>query len=125
LTRPASPACAPRCPNCPTPGAAVRQRLRLPDYDAGVLTQASDLADFFEATAAACGNAKAASNWIMGELLRTLKDRGVALSAIPLTPADSPGSSASSIRHHQQLDRQGRVRQDARSWRVGRRHRHP
>ncbi len=33
-------------------------------------------ADYFERVAAACGNPKAASNWVMGELLRTLNDRG-------------------------------------------------
>src|SRR2546430_2541829 len=41
------------------------------DYDAGVLTQSSGIADYFERTAASARNAKAASNWIMGELLRT------------------------------------------------------
>jgi aspartyl-tRNA(Asn)/glutamyl-tRNA(Gln) amidotransferase subunit B len=58
----------------------------IPDYDAGVLTQSSALADYFEKTAAAAGNAKAASNWIMGELLRTMKERGVAIEDVPLAP---------------------------------------
>src|SRR5207237_3848218 len=48
----------------------------LPAYDAGVLTASAGLADYFEKVAAASGNAKAASNWVMGELLRTLKERG-------------------------------------------------
>jgi aspartyl-tRNA(Asn)/glutamyl-tRNA(Gln) amidotransferase subunit B len=56
---------------------AKRERLvaqyGLPAYDAGVLTQSAALAAFFERTAAAAGNAKAASNWIMGELLRLLR----------------------------------------------------
>src|SRR5687768_4882845 len=56
----------------------------LPEYDAGVLTQVAALADYFEAVAAAAGNAKAASNWVMGELLRTLKDRGQDIIAQPL-----------------------------------------
>src|SRR5687768_18055818 len=43
----------------------------IPDYDAGVLTQFAELADYFESTAKVSGNAKAASNWIMGEVLRT------------------------------------------------------
>ncbi len=63
----------------------------LPEYDAGVLTQSSDLADYFEAVASSSGNAKAASNWVMGELLRTLKDRGVALGDIALTPVGLAG----------------------------------
>lgn len=58
----------------------------LPDYDAGVLTQSAALAEYFEKTAAAAGNAKAASNWIMGELLRVLKDRGIDVQAAPVGP---------------------------------------
>ena len=57
----------------------------IPDYDAGVLTQ-SGLADYFEQVAATAGNAKAASNWVMGELLRTLNDRGTAPADVPLKP---------------------------------------
>ncbi len=59
----------------------------LPEYDAGVLTQSSDVADFFEVVASASGNAKATSNWTMGEVLRTLKDRDVLLADLALTPA--------------------------------------
>ena len=58
----------------------------LPAYDAGVLTSSAGLADYFEKVAAASGNAKAASNWVMGELLRTLKDRGVDIAQVPLRP---------------------------------------
>jgi aspartyl-tRNA(Asn)/glutamyl-tRNA(Gln) amidotransferase subunit B len=69
---------------------ARRQRFvaayAIPDYDAGVLTQSAPLADYFEAAAAASGNAKAASNWVMGELLRTMKERDVDAARVPLTP---------------------------------------
>ena len=58
----------------------------LPEYDAGVLTQSVALADYFEQVAAAAGNPKAASNWVMGELLRTLNDRGKAIDDVPLAP---------------------------------------
>ena len=58
----------------------------LPEYDAGVLTQSAALADYFERAAAAAGNPKAASNWVMGELLRTLNDRGTTIDDVPLTP---------------------------------------
>ena len=58
----------------------------IPEYDAGVLTQSSALADYFEATARAAQNAKAASNWIMGELLRTMKERSIEIRDVPLTP---------------------------------------
>jgi aspartyl-tRNA(Asn)/glutamyl-tRNA(Gln) amidotransferase subunit B len=58
----------------------------LPAYDAGVLTSSAGLADYFEKVAAASGNAKAASNWVMGEVLRTIKDRGVDIAQVPLRP---------------------------------------
>jgi aspartyl-tRNA(Asn)/glutamyl-tRNA(Gln) amidotransferase subunit B len=58
----------------------------LPTYDAGVLTESRALADYFEAAAAAAGNAKAASNWVMGEVLRTLKARGVGIAEARVDP---------------------------------------
>jgi aspartyl-tRNA(Asn)/glutamyl-tRNA(Gln) amidotransferase subunit B len=58
----------------------------LPDYDASLLTQSHALAAYFEATAAAAGNAKAASNWIMGELTRKMNETGVRIEQVPLTP---------------------------------------
>ncbi len=71
--------------------AARRARLvsayGLPDYDAGVLVAEKAVADFFEQVAAACGNPKAASNWVMTEVLRTLSERGTGLAALPVTPA--------------------------------------
>jgi aspartyl-tRNA(Asn)/glutamyl-tRNA(Gln) amidotransferase subunit B len=63
----------------------------IPDYDAGVLTQSSDLADYFEAVARSSGQPKAASNWVMGELLRTLHERGAAIAAVPLPPSALAG----------------------------------
>src|SRR5262249_36371940 len=68
---------------------ARRRRLAaqyaLPDYDANQLTQSRALADYFEAAVAAGAPAKAASNWIMGELARKLKEHGTDVSASPLT----------------------------------------
>jgi aspartyl-tRNA(Asn)/glutamyl-tRNA(Gln) amidotransferase subunit B len=58
----------------------------LPEYDANLLTQSRRLADYFEAAARAAENPKAASNWIMGELLRTMKERGISIEEVPLTP---------------------------------------
>jgi aspartyl-tRNA(Asn)/glutamyl-tRNA(Gln) amidotransferase subunit B len=59
----------------------------LPAYDAGVLTSSAGLADYFEHTAAASGNPKATSNWVMGELLRTMKERATTVEQVPLSPA--------------------------------------
>ena len=44
----------------------------LPEYDATTLTQSKAMAAYFEATAKACGQAKLASNWIMGEVSKWL-----------------------------------------------------
>jgi aspartyl-tRNA(Asn)/glutamyl-tRNA(Gln) amidotransferase subunit B len=63
----------------------------LPEYDAGVLTQSSALANYFEQAASASGSPKAVSNWVMGELLRTLKERGVAIEEAPLAPGALAG----------------------------------
>jgi aspartyl-tRNA(Asn)/glutamyl-tRNA(Gln) amidotransferase subunit B len=57
----------------------------IPEYDANLLTQTRGLSEYFEAVAGASGNAKAASNWIMGELLRTMKERDVTIEQVPLT----------------------------------------
>jgi len=57
----------------------------LPDYDAGVLTLSREVADYYEAVARESGNAKAASNWVMTEVLRKVKEEG--LGDAPLPPA--------------------------------------
>jgi aspartyl-tRNA(Asn)/glutamyl-tRNA(Gln) amidotransferase subunit B len=62
------------------------QQYGLPEYDAGLLTQSPALATYFEAAAAAAGNAKAASNWIMGELTRKMNDLGVDISRVGVAP---------------------------------------
>jgi aspartyl-tRNA(Asn)/glutamyl-tRNA(Gln) amidotransferase subunit B len=59
----------------------------LPDYDAGVLTLSREVADYYEAVARESGNAKAASNWVMTEVLRKVKELGPG-SACPVPPAD-------------------------------------
>jgi aspartyl-tRNA(Asn)/glutamyl-tRNA(Gln) amidotransferase subunit B len=58
----------------------------LPEYDANLLTQSRGLADYFEATARAAASPKAASNWIMGELLRTLKERNQSIEQVAVSP---------------------------------------
>jgi aspartyl-tRNA(Asn)/glutamyl-tRNA(Gln) amidotransferase subunit B len=63
----------------------------LPEYDAALLTQTRGLADYFEQTARQSGNAKAASNWVMGEVLRNMKERAIDITAVPITPAALAG----------------------------------
>ena len=47
----------------------------LPVYDAEVLTARRDLADYFEAVVAVHRNPKAVSNWVMGDILRLVRER--------------------------------------------------
>ncbi len=63
----------------------------IPEYDAALLTQTRGVADYFEETARSSGNAKAASNWVMGEVLRNVKERAVGIEAVPITPAALAG----------------------------------
>ena len=63
----------------------------LPEYDAALLTQTRGLADYFEEAARQSGNAKAASNWVMGEVLRNMKERAIDIGAVPISPAALAG----------------------------------
>lgn len=58
---------------------------QLPEYDAAILTQEKDFADYYEAVARACENFKAASNWIMGELLRELNEAQKGIIDCPIS----------------------------------------
>ena len=58
----------------------------LPEEDAGEMTRSRALAEYFEETARHAGNAKAARDWIMGELSRTLNERGVEIDQAGITP---------------------------------------
>ncbi len=67
----------------------------LPAYDAEVLTARKDLADYFEATVAVHGNPKAASNWVMGDVLRVVRERKLdqplVIERWPLSPQQLGG----------------------------------
>ncbi len=63
----------------------------LPDYDAAQLTETRDAADFFESMVAAGAPAKLASNWMMGELARALKERGADFARSPVPAARLAG----------------------------------
>jgi aspartyl-tRNA(Asn)/glutamyl-tRNA(Gln) amidotransferase subunit B len=58
----------------------------LPAYDAMVLTQSINTADFFEATLKAGADPKQAANWIMGEVMAYLNAQNKELADLPLTP---------------------------------------
>ncbi len=77
--------------NLPELPAAKRARftaeLGLPAYDAEVLTGSRALADYFEAAARQSGNPKAASNWVMSDVLRKLKEVPGPIDAFPIKPS--------------------------------------
>lgn len=60
--------------------------LGLPVYDAKILTSTKALSDFFEQTVAAGGDAKQASNWLMGDISKYLNENKLEITAIKLTP---------------------------------------
>jgi aspartyl-tRNA(Asn)/glutamyl-tRNA(Gln) amidotransferase subunit B len=57
-------------------------------YDVDVLTASPRIAEYFEGVARAHGDAKAAANWVMGEVLAVLKNSGVPIDRFPVRPAD-------------------------------------
>ena len=59
----------------------------LPEYDATQLTQSKAVAAYFEAVAKACGQAKLASNWIMGEVSRRLNAGELSIEQSPVSAA--------------------------------------
>lgn len=60
----------------------------LPEYDAHILTDEIELADYFEKVVVLTKNAKLSSNWIMTEVLRELKDSGKIIEEFSITPDD-------------------------------------
>ncbi|MFQ5631406.1 MAG: Asp-tRNA(Asn)/Glu-tRNA(Gln) amidotransferase subunit GatB, partial [bacterium] len=58
----------------------------LPTYDADILTSERDLADYFEAVANDVKEAKTASNWVMGEVMRVLNENKQSISAFAIQP---------------------------------------
>lgn len=58
----------------------------IPEYDAGVLTASQSLAAYYEKTISLYNKPKVVSNWIMGELLRELKNDERGMEDCPITP---------------------------------------
>src|SRR5207302_9758338 len=71
--------------------AARRERFEteygLSPYDANVLVeQGQDVADYYDAVARTTGEFKLASNWIQQDVLRTVKEKKLALAEFPVHP---------------------------------------
>ncbi len=58
----------------------------IPEYDAGVITSSKALADYYEECVGLFSEPKQVSNWIMGDLLRLLKEDDQEVEECPLTP---------------------------------------
>ena len=63
----------------------------LPPYDAEVLTARKDIADYFETAVRVHANPKALSNWVMGDVLRIVRERKLDEALVirdwPVSPA--------------------------------------
>jgi len=64
------------------------QNYKIPEYDAGVLTASKEIADYYEKSASLYPEFKVISNWVMGELLRELKNDGQKINESPIKPED-------------------------------------
>ena len=59
---------------------------KIPKYDAEVLTLSMEMADFFEKTAILSEDAKAASNWLMGDISRLMNENAAEVKDLRFTP---------------------------------------
>jgi len=62
------------------------KQYKIPAYDADILTQEKTLAGYYEKCVQSYGNPKAASNWIMVEILRELKNADIEIEECPIPP---------------------------------------
>lgn len=62
----------------------------LPVYDAEVITGSKELSDYFDEGLKHTANAKALSNWVMGELLKYINTSGLSVAGVdfPIPPAN-------------------------------------
>ncbi|NCB91196.1 MAG: Asp-tRNA(Asn)/Glu-tRNA(Gln) amidotransferase subunit GatB [Clostridia bacterium] len=66
--------------------ARYQKEYGLSEYDASILTQTKHMANIFEKTADICGNPKKTANWLIGETLRLLKEKGMEAEDLDFSP---------------------------------------
>jgi aspartyl-tRNA(Asn)/glutamyl-tRNA(Gln) amidotransferase subunit B len=66
----------------------IAEEHKLSAEDIEQLTVTPEVADYFEATARDTGDAKAAANWVMGEVQAALNTSGVSIDELRVRPAD-------------------------------------
>ena len=72
----------------PARKARYQAQFGLPEYDAEQITSQKALVDFFEETVALGAPAKEVANWMLGDMMRRLKDEGMEPRDMALTPAN-------------------------------------
>ncbi len=60
----------------------------LPAYDAEILTQTKQLADFYEEVISVTDDYKTASNWVISEVLAVVNEKKINISEFPVTPVN-------------------------------------
>jgi aspartyl-tRNA(Asn)/glutamyl-tRNA(Gln) amidotransferase subunit B len=58
----------------------------LPDYDASFLTEAKEMAHWFDSLCSMTDNFKSASNWVMGPIKSSLNELNLLISDFPISP---------------------------------------
>lgn len=61
------------------------RQLGLSEYDAAILTDDKDTALYYEAVLARTSNAKAAANWVMGDVRSWVNERGLGMREFPIS----------------------------------------
>ncbi|HKZ22431.1 MAG TPA: Asp-tRNA(Asn)/Glu-tRNA(Gln) amidotransferase subunit GatB [candidate division Zixibacteria bacterium] len=64
------------------------KQYQIPEYDAELLTTEKKLADYYEKCVKNYPNPKTVSNWVMGEVLRGLKERRMSVSEFKVSPKE-------------------------------------
>lgn len=59
----------------------------LPEYDAALLTDDKETADYFEETAKHTGSFKQIANWLLGPVKSVMNEEGIEINKLKLTPA--------------------------------------
>ena len=63
-----------------------KKEFSLPDYDIDLITESKNVADLFENVVALGVSPKKVSNWLIGETFRLVKERGIDVEKIKISP---------------------------------------
>lgn len=58
----------------------------IPKYDAKVLTATRDVAEYYESVTGVTDDYKSASNWVMGDVLKVIKEEKISAHEFPVSP---------------------------------------